>query len=830
MNTDKFSKNAWKAQLDAIFKLAGIQGDFNTEKSAFLAASMNTAFFTGQIIPEGTDPATLPDASSTTVKNSIDSHFNESLYNIADVLPASNTPYFTPSGNKRLAGYRGYLNWVDSGAPRDQAAYRVWQTDKTKADGLQTKLDNLLTEAQKEYNAIAKPTTDFDGWVSTSYPGRFQVQTAQKDLDLVNATLLNEESRALGPMGLQLVSAIDDANKGNTHHSHSDGQYTMLCNESYEPFYTMNSPLFNQQYDSWTRMVTSWNDTPAVTQVIEVEHADSFNYSTYGLDESKVEAGLSIADPFFFFGEGSYSTREEKQQMFQSNNIGSIKISITAMGQPKAFTISPGDWYASDPKTAFHNRLKAGAPNDLSDSLYPFVTQVIVGYGLAYKVELDQKTYNELKEFHSKDTKSQVISVFDLFFEGGRSSSSSSTNGFDHIEFDENSSTITVKVDTSMVPALIGVVVYKDGGSEARDDSGDFPLVPLPSPADLLTGDLSKFKPLNINIDKTAIGRMLTEYDQNLNEKQQEVFRGLLRRLLQPCSKMDDKTAVSLPSRFKEVIEKISLGHDFRNDDSFTGLDGKDILESVTFRQKCGRSEVSIVVESKVKDLVYTSDEHSDHTSTTVELSSDAATTAALSELSALLDEVKQSLKIQHISLYLNAARQLDELVRPIITTLASLAGVHVKGANYSQLVRPVAEMLSLVNKTCYSPISTIAPQPLGTIQFSGTMLLYSWGALGKRNKWAARTPLIPHLTGSCGYAINFLGKDGAFLDFTMTGMNVRVRFGDGRWMPLQPTGGNNAYFWFNGASLDNATIEMDVSGRPKREEDRSVTYSFIQV
>lgn len=48
--------------------------------------------------------------------------------------------------------------------------------------------------------------------------------------------------------------------------------------------------------------------------------------------------------------------------------------------------------------------------------------------------------------------------------------------------------------------------------------------------------------------------------------------------------------------------------------------------------------------------------------------------------------------------------------------------------------------------------------------------------------------------------------------------------------MPLQPTGGNNAYFWFNGASLDNATIEMDVSGRPKREEDRSVTYSFIQV
>lgn len=339
-----------------------------------------------------------------------------------------------------------------------------------------------------------------------------------------------------------------------------------------------------------------------------------------------------------------------------------------------------------------------------------------MGYGLAYKVELDQKTYNELKEFHSKDTKSQVISIFDLFFEGGRSSSSSSTNGFDHIEFDESSSTITVKVDTSMVPALIGVVVYKDGGSEARDDSGDFPLVPLPSPADLLTGDLSKFKPLNINIDKTAIGRMMTEYDQNLNEKQQEVFRGLLRRLLQPCSKMDDKTAVSLPSRFKEVIEKISLGHDFRNDDSFTGLDGKDILESVTFRQKCGRSEVSIVVESKVKDLVYTSDEHSDHTSTTVKLSSDAATTAALSELSALLDEVKQSLKIQHVSLYLNAARQLDELVRPIITTLASLAGVHVKGANYSQLVRPVAEMLSLVNKTCYSPISTIAPQPLGTI------------------------------------------------------------------------------------------------------------------
>jgi hypothetical protein len=109
-------------------------------------------------------------------------------------------------------------------------------------------------------------------------------------------------------------------------------------------------------------------------------------------------------------------------------------------------------------------------------------------------------------------------------------------------------------------------------------------------------------------------------------------------------------------------------------------------------------------------------------------------------------------------------------------------------------------------------------------------MLGYSWGALGRRNKWAARTPLIPHLTGSCGYAINFMGKDGAFLGFTLTGVNVRVRFGDGRWTPLQLTGGNNAYFWFNGASLDNATIEMDVSGRPTREEDRGVTYSFMQI
>ncbi|KAJ6256806.1 hypothetical protein Dda_8674 [Drechslerella dactyloides] len=654
MNTKEVNKSVWKAQIQAAFELAGLATSFNSQTSSFYVAPASTASFTGRIV---TDPSSVPESAATTVKGSPEAQLNQQVLAVADALVSPNAPFYTPTANKRCFQLGTYLAYVDPGAPQDIQASQVWQAKKVIYDKAKSALNDELGNATTAYGALKPPSTQsFTDYCNITYPNRFHLKDLQDAVDQAAADVYQWEQKALGPLGLQLQQSMRDQREGTAHYANGDsGAFRMLCNSSWEPYYSIDSKAWDLIYSNWMQITTN-NASTRASAAFKLENQSSEFYSDYGLDETKFDASLSFEDPFFFFGEGSYTSSEEKWSMFESSHFTSIEISMTSWVKPEILTITPGDWLSGDPATNYPKTL-ASAPSNILDNLYPYVSQIAVAYGIGFELKLDDAAYQELKTFHATKQSTKVVGLLGFIFRAEVSNDSEDISSFDSFRFDDSSNTVHIVPDHNMVPTLLGVIANKAKVAT---------VTPSPAPGGIIHPKLTErilHPSLSASIESPVappdIPKLSNSFIADFNEffhslppvYQNQIKQGIQRALIEGDSSFDE---------LKATLNKIF---------NTTHSEGEKSTSKVTFEQRLGASFISIIVENPFSPSGL---EGIASEPPAIHLSADSG--SLVNFLTAQFDALAVSTQSQDIAKHIKTRMLIDKMAKPVLQNFAKLA------------------------------------------------------------------------------------------------------------------------------------------------------------
>lgn len=340
--------------------------------------------------------------------------------------------------------------------PTYDKAYKTYLTEKAKANIAWGELDTVKKELYSNNQAT---------WETTAYAGQVALMQAETDYQQASAWFIPEQATALGKDGLTLaryVQAWQTAQPLGGKIQSVQGATMLTANNGWQPQYAISTAAWVSTWNTWQGTTASianqpgapW--TPAVSITLSTNTSASNFWDQFGYDSSSASGNVLVPEPWLFFGQGSWSSTTQKQDMYQKNNAVVKSVTLNTCVKPATFSIKPGSWSIGDPGTQF-----AQADETARQTLYPYVTAASVVYGISFTVNFDHSTYQNVKSMlTSTSTADAVFSIFGHTFLRG-SSTQTSSQSFNNIRMDDTNLSITTQPDLTSFPTLLGVVATK---------------------------------------------------------------------------------------------------------------------------------------------------------------------------------------------------------------------------------------------------------------------------------------------------------------------------------------------------------------------------------
>lgn len=467
---------AWRAQVAAIRTITGYNID--AKNQLFMVCPGSTTTFPSYPISQLVTPQSVTPTTSTGDVTSIAAHINQEVHDLADGIPDPTSPFWSPSNNSYFSNYGTYLDSVDPGAPVNPAAYNQYMLDKPILDNAQTSYLSALSKANLAYNALSaedQAKYSRNDWITTMYADNGDLTLKFQTYKQIQQKVYPEMRTALGPLSQTQQNYLTAYNQA-TNNNLQDKTLaipgaTMLGSlGGLLPIYSIDTNTWVTTWQTWsaitTPIATGLSRNPgykwkaATTATLDLSNADSTTYANNGYTSVSVDGSVIVPEPFFFFGDGDFSTAAEKHAAYTNNNSTVTRVTINTCVTPKAFPISTGSWHMGDPATVFRQTLPT-APANLADLLHPYVNTAIVVYGVSYTFYFDTSTFSNLKTWATSNTSANAkISIFGMLFSRA-SASSGFSNAFESLYVNENDMSITTIPDFTGSPQLLAVVATK---------------------------------------------------------------------------------------------------------------------------------------------------------------------------------------------------------------------------------------------------------------------------------------------------------------------------------------------------------------------------------
>lgn len=474
--SEEGNQAAWRGLADAYRNIAGLQ-EFDSKTHMFLVAPGRTTTFPGFDVSSNTIFANVPPFTSTVNRKDLAASINQAVLHLADTLPDTGSPFWAPTANSYYSNYGTFLDLVDPGAPTNPAAKQQYLRDvgdyKTaKSEYITAKSNANIAWATLEDKEKAKYNNNQASWETTVYAGQADLE-AKYDTYLTEESMIDQEIRkAFGPYAqtqIRYQQAWQSAQPqlGSNTVASVLGATMLTADNGWVPQYSIDTLNWVMTWNTWRSNLQDvasdptkpW--TPAKSVDVSMTTSASDFWSDFGYTATQANGEVLVPEPFFFFGEGSYSTSTEKEDMYKENAAAITNITLNTCVVPVTIPIKAGNWLSGDPGTVFPKLVDSADPNARQTLLYPYVTEAVVVYGTSYTFKFEKKTYDEVKSLLTMTTDGQaVISIFGMAFTEG-TYHDKSTRSFSSIQYSDTELTITTQPDLTGNPQLLGVVAIK---------------------------------------------------------------------------------------------------------------------------------------------------------------------------------------------------------------------------------------------------------------------------------------------------------------------------------------------------------------------------------
>lgn len=398
---------------------------------------------------------------------------NQGVYSVGNTVPAWSPSYAPHSA--LCTTYSLFLDWIDLKGDANPNLDPLLSTASQALTAAQNNFtDNVQPKAIAGFTSykVINPDIDFPTYVQTQYPVYLD---AQKTLTAARSqynklmtqkygagfTTLQAAQDRVGYTGGALdITAQNQFNMGVAAGSLAPaGSTSALPGETPPPTDTKLLESWAPAYTlgGFTKVYQEWQTKSANNQVdvgpIEVSG------STYASKWSEFgwSAGISGSFAYDFISVfASGSTSGVKSSFNEQSSQFKLSVSYTGL---QAFPISPFSWFDLGLVQTYKDQLKDGAPTffgaDGSMALLPY--EAIIGFEPKIELSLDNQDYQSMKlSWQAKASASIGIGPFRI---GSATVSTYGNKG--EIQYNDDSSTITIGPIKSTMPLLLGVIASK---------------------------------------------------------------------------------------------------------------------------------------------------------------------------------------------------------------------------------------------------------------------------------------------------------------------------------------------------------------------------------
>jgi hypothetical protein len=443
-------QQVWSAYADALLNQA-TSGSFDAKKQTFSVA--------GQSLN-----VDLGNADSEII--------NANVFNLGNTIPAAGGAY-TPDSSL-IGSYNSFLNWIELDADLNPNLQSQLNNAAAAVSANQTNFIKVQTDAigaWTTYKAI-NPTIAFSDYARENYPVYGEAKNSLTGAISKYEQLANQ---AYGPDYQTIVAAraktsftggAQDVTLQNIYNmkaklgssapagsgpavlpGQSPPPPTSSLIDTYTPGFTL--PAFTTAYQEW-QTASGANKLEGWSITID-SNSVATDWSKFGWS-----AGLQASFPVGAF----FSIDVSAQASYQSTKFNlktsafSFKVEYTGTG---LFTVGSNLWFDPGIIKNFGGKLRSGAPdffNHASGSLARAPAQVLIGFEPKLTLSLSNSDYTT---FQSQFQESATVAVkFGPFTLGSATQSVYSDKS--SMQFNSDSSTITVGPVKSTLPIVLGVI------------------------------------------------------------------------------------------------------------------------------------------------------------------------------------------------------------------------------------------------------------------------------------------------------------------------------------------------------------------------------------